>query len=164
MSNKALSLQQASRLLAYDAQTGLFTSKVARGPLKRGQSVGTVGKAGYLQIQVFGVLFYAHRLAHLLMTGEMPTGQIDHIDGDRLNNRWSNLRDASALINAQNKRRARSDSKSGLLGASKHSDGRWQARIKADGRYRHLGLFDTKEEAHQAYVLAKRQLHEGNTL
>lgn len=161
---KTLERDRLVKLLRYDAETGRFTCEEKRGPLNVGDSVGTINKAGYTQIQIDGVIFYAHRLAWLFVYGTWPTGPVDHINGERSDNRIANLRDATASINAQNQRRPRSDNKSGYLGVSLHSDGKWQARIKIGGTYKSLGLHKTKEMARDAYLEAKRKFHQGCTI
>lgn len=106
----------------------------------------------------------AHRLAWLYVYGEWPNGDIDHIDGDRLNNRIANLRDVSRRVNLENQRRPKACNKSGFLGVKTFRDQRFQARIQVRGVQLHLGTFDTPHEAHAAYVAAKRNLHQGCTL
>jgi len=151
--------------LLYDEDTGEFKSRINRGPIKAGGNVGCKNKDGYVQIQLDGVIYYGHRLAWLYVHGSWPERQIDHINGIKADNRIKNLRDVTALVNAQNHRSARKDNRtSGFLGVSLHSDGKWQARIKISKNYKSLGLFKTPEEARDAYVSAKRINHEGNTL
>ena len=99
------------------------------------------------------------------MTGKWPDGEIDHIDGNRANNRWSNLRDVHIVINAQNKRGPMAHNKSGFLGVSwNKKDCAYVARIKVDGKYLSLGYHQTPEAASAAYVEAKRRLHAGCTI
>ena len=108
--------------------------------------------------------YSAHRLAWLYVHGAWPTGQIDHINGDRGDNRISNLRDVTPALNTQNQRRAaRSNKSSGLLGVTANR-GRWLAQISIGGKSRNLGRYATPEEAHAVYVAAKRVLHAGCTL
>lgn len=107
------------------------------------------------------------RMAWLYMTGEMLPREveIDHIDGDRANNRWSNLRLATSRQNSENIHGAHRDSQTGLLGVSLDRSGaRYLARIFVDGKAVGLGVHSTAEAAHAAYVAAKRQLHEFGTL
>jgi hypothetical protein len=97
------------------------------------------------------------------MTGEWPKTLIDHRDGDGLNNRWLNLRCATYKINNQNQRAPRSDNKSGFLGVCAHKN-RFYAYIKIGDKVKNLGAFLTAEEAHEAYLAAKRKHHEGCTI
>jgi hypothetical protein len=99
------------------------------------------------------------------MTGELPSGHIDHINGVRTDNRWVNLRDVTRLVNQQNMRRARKDSRSGLQGVQQTKPGgSWRARIRLNGSVHHIGCFPTPEMAHEAYVATKRKFHEGCTI
>lgn len=160
----ALTAEMLRHYLRYDARAGIFTRSVQTTPAVRvGDIAGTVARNGYVQIQVAGGLHYAHRLAWLYVTGTFPAHQIDHINGDRSDNRWGNLRDATLSLNQQNRKRAKAGSKSGLLGVSE-SFGKWEGRIFVDGKQIRLGRFDTPNEAHAAYVNAKRRLHAGCTI
>lgn len=156
--------EQADDLLHYCPVTGNFTWRQDRGGgAKAGDIAGTVTSTGYRQIHAAGRLYFAHRLAWLLTHGDWPSGVIDHIDGDGMNNRIENLRDVSVAMNQQNQRRAqRSNKSSGLLGA--HFDrrtGRWLAKISKANRTLNLGRYDTAAEAHAAYMEAKRTIHVG---
>jgi len=85
--------------------------------------------------------------------------QTDHVDGDGLNNRRSNLREATCGQNQRNQRIAKSNT-SGFKGVSfRILTGKWQAHIKVNGRKKHLGLFSTPEEAHVAYCEASAKYH-----
>jgi HNH endonuclease len=126
--------------------------------------VGTVtsdpSRDGYLRLRIDGRKHLQHRLAWLYMTGTNPNAEIDHIDGNRANNRLQNLRLASHSENQQN-RSARSKNSSGLLGVTWHSKiGKFQSRIMHNHKAHHLGYFSSPNEAHQAYLEAKQRLHE----
>lgn len=163
-----LTADKLRELLHYEPETGVFTRRVKTGG-RYGADVGSVAGClsdqGYVLISLMSKQYRAHRLAWLYMTGEWPAGEVDHRDGRRTNNRWSNLRDVPTAINAQNRRGAQSNSRTGLLGASWNArDQRFVARIKVDGQYRSLGGFDTAEQAHAAYLEAKRLHHAGCTI
>lgn len=101
----------------------------------------------------------AHHVVWALTKGEWPSGIVDHIDGDKANNRPENLRLASASQNNFNCKAYRNN-KSGLKGVSWHSArSKWIAQIAANGRNRLLGYFETKEDAHQAYCAAAAETH-----
>ena len=98
------------------------------------------------------------------MTGQWPDRLIDHINGVRDDNRFANIRQADDAVNAQNQRRACVDSKTGLLGVffdSKRTNKPFYSTIGVNKKKIWLGRFETAEQAHQAYINAKRQLHEG---
>lgn len=170
MASDILTQQRLQELLNYDADTGVFTWRVSRqGPgAKPGKPAGTVGKNGYVYIGVDRRRRLAHRLAALYMDGSFPPNLVDHIDGVKTNNRWSNLRKADKSINAQNMRRPHARNSSGLLGVSRTSVNKtnpWVAQIKpAGGDTINLGYFKTPEDAHAAYLQAKREMHRGGTL
>lgn len=162
-----LTAERLRDLLDYDPGTGVFTWR--HRPTERrqwngryaGQSAGGFRPDGYLIIGLaeYG-LFRAHRLAWLWMTGEWPKEQIDHIDLDKANNAWANLRDATPRENSRNVR-MQCRNKAGLKGVSWHKlRGQWRAVIGHEGKYTHLGLFgDCAPAAHFAYCVASDNLH-----
>lgn len=107
--------------------------------------VHSCNNRGYYWINLLGLRFLVHRLAWLYQTGEHPSGEIDHVNGDRKDNRWVNLRDVSSFDNARNQGE-RKDNTSGCRGVGRNGKG-WQARISQNGTRFSLGTFDTKEEA-----------------
>lgn len=105
---------------------------------------------GYIRIGLKNVNYLAHRLAWFYMTGTWPD-LIDHIDGNRNNNRWDNLRLGSASLNGLNLQKPLNNTTSNYLGVSWHKTRRtWIAHIKYRGRQYHLGCFSSKEEAAKA--------------
>jgi hypothetical protein len=92
----------------------------------------------------------------------MPSGQIDHINGVRSDNRWTNLRDVPKLINSHNELGTRCNNTSGAAGVHQNpKGGRWIAQIGVSGKTQYLGSFDTIEEARMARLIAKRDIHSG---
>lgn len=151
--------------LDYDPETGRFTRKVPSSRMKVGDVAGSLHKKGYLTFWVLGRHMRANRVAWLHYYGEWPAGQVDHIDGDRANNAIRNLRVVDNRTNSENRKRANKNNARGLLGVSFHKrTGKFQARIRVDGRLIYLGLHDTPEVAHVAYLGAKRSNHKGSTL
>ncbi len=141
--------QSALKLvLHYSPSTGEFTVFPRRGT--RG-SKGSVSPNGALVIRINRVLYYAHRLAWLYMTGDWPSGQVDHKDRNPLNNKLDNLRIATQSLNNANAK-LRSDSTSGLKGVTFHKGAqKWCAQLTWRGKHIYLGLFQSKEAAHSAY-------------
>lgn len=150
--------------LSYDPETGIFTRRVLRGGQKPGTIAGTLHWKGYIYIRLGNKKYYAHRLAFLYMTGSIPE-QIDHVDCVRHNNRWSNLRAADSSINAQNLRSKNRANTSGFMGVTKRKDtGRFIAQISLNKKKFKIGSFGTAEEAHEAYLKKKREIHPGCTI
>ncbi len=151
-------------ILSYDPEVGEFRWLFNRGPNARyGAVAGSVchhtHRISYRYIRIDGRLYLAHRLAWLFVHGRWPMAQIDHVDGDGLNNRISNLREATVAENARN-RRAPVTNTSGFKGVSwvaKHRH--WRARIWIDGRNRSLGCFADPAKAHAAYAAAVKAAH-----
>lgn len=120
-------------ILQYAPDTGLFywRKKIARKVIV-GNVAGTVGSShGYRAIKINGTIYLAHRLAWLYMTGAWSIWSEGHINGDRLDNSWANLRECTAAQNRQNR--------------AVHAD---------------TGYFDTQDEAFAAYKRAKAELHD----
>lgn len=153
-----ITLDRVKELLDYNPETGEFFWKPKPAGHKRKDS-------GYISITIDGCEVKAHQLAWFITHGVWPETMIDHKNGNTSDNRISNLRDATHKINAQNQRKAQKHNQTRLLGVTWHK-GRsmWQAGIRHKGKFKYLGLFSTPEEAHQAYLEAKRQLHEGCTI
>lgn len=162
-------------LLNYDPVTGLFswrnrtpamfcnTKHSAAHECARwnsrygGKPAGKINKNKYVDIKINGSLHLAHRLAWLWMTGEWPTCQVDHINGDRSDNRLVNLRAATNAQNCAN-RRIRRDNRSGLKGVYFHNQsGKFRAEICVNGRSKTIGSFDTASAAHAAYCGAAQK-------
>ena len=159
-----LTAEHIRAILHYDPETGVFTRLVRSGKHQAGVSVGCVNKVlGYVLMGVEKQRLYAHRLAWLYMTGEWPEAQIDHINGDRADNRWTNLRSVTQAVNNQNLRRVRVTSKTGVQGVRLRK-GMFEARLGVNRKQCLLGRFFTADEAHQAYLTAKRALHVGCTI
>jgi hypothetical protein len=145
--------------LDYDPATGVFTWKTRHSQMKAGQRAGYQMPTGYREIRVGGERYYEHRLAWLYVHGRWPKEQIDHINHKRDDNRLENLRDCSHAENHQNLPMKRSN-RSGFIGVSRDERrGMWKAQITVNYSNRFLGRFPTPEEAHAAYLDAKRKLH-----
>ena len=149
-------------ILHYDPNSGVFTWKVNSGRSKLGKLAGANVK-GYIVIGYKGRKCLAHRLAFLYMTGKYPTSEVDHIDGDPSNNKWSNLREVSSKQNKENRHKANKNSTHGFLGVTKNHN-RYMAHICHNKKSIYLGTFDTPEEAYKVYIDNKRKMHLGNNL
>jgi hypothetical protein len=150
-----LSADRLRSLLSYDPLTGIFRWLVARRNwVTPGEQAGYTALNGYVSLQLCGTRYAAHRLAWLYMTGEWPRGQLDHVNANRSDNRWGNLREADGSQNQANRRRAINNT-SGFKGVSQRvDDAKWVAQIKVRGRSIYLGRYETPREAHDAYRTA----------
>ena len=154
-----LTQSRLKELLTYNAGTGDFTWLVDRNSgAYAGDIAGTLMNKGYVHIKVDGSQYLGHRLAWLYIHGDMPK-TLDHIDGNRVNNKIENLRPASSFQNSHNAS-IRSDNNSGYKGVGYHSPAnKWRARIRYMNKRMSLGLFDTPLEAHKAYCAAADKYH-----
>lgn len=153
--SSAYTYKNISLHLRYEPETGhLFWEKGGRGRKNLNIPTGTLRKKnGYMQTGFMGKMFLNHRLAWLLHNGVWPKAQIDHVNGDRKDNRIVNLREATSSDNNHN-RTTGGRGTSGIPGvrfSSWHK--KWWARIHSDSRFIHLGFFKDKEEA----VSARRE-------
>lgn len=150
--------EQLKSLFLYDLTSGWFTNLYSRGRAKIGERAGASTGHGYRRIIIDYVKHYEHHLAWLYVHGEYPD-EIDHRDGNCSNNAISNLRLCNRTQNNFNAKRE--TGASGLKGA--YLDKRnlqWYSHIQVGGRVIHLGMFDTPEEAHKAFMEAV-EFHHG---
>jgi HNH endonuclease len=153
-------LDRLKELFTYDSESGQLIARISRkGPLKAGMPVGSLTNKGYLNTKVDGKHYPVSRIIWKLLTGEDPGDSVvDHIDMNKLNNRFSNLRLATGAENNCNCR-ARSHNSSGLKGVKRRPCGTYYAYIRLGANHRYLGTYQTKEEAHAAYCRAAAELH-----
>lgn len=147
----ALSHAELLAKLDYDPYSGIFTW---RSHPFVGQQAGNVFD-GYRRIKVNYRSYVASRLAWFYMSKKWPRFLIDHKNGKTDDDRYINLRPATHSQNSFHKRAAKS--KTGARGVRLHRHGRYRATICKQGKYVNLGIFDTVEEANQAYQFAAKQ-------
>lgn len=164
MAKQILTAERLKEMFHYDPLTGVFNRRISSGRSRAGSFVGWVEHDGYLRVCIDKKKYSLHRLAWLYVFGHDPKGEIDHIDGCKTDNRICNLRDVPRQTNAENARLAHRHNKSGLLGAHGKKTGKFESWIQASGTRHYLGLFDRAEDAHDAYINAKRELHAGCTI
>jgi hypothetical protein len=125
-----------------------------------GNSMTGLDAYGYIQVGYRKKMYKAHRLIWAMVYGEFPQGHIDHINGVRHDNRIENLRVVTHQQNVHNQQRKNKRNKSGYVGVCWNKRAaKWQAGIHVNGSYRYLGVFSTPEEAHAAYLKAKKVHH-----
>lgn len=159
-----LTQNRLKQVLDYDPHTGVFTRKLKQPGATKGSVSGSLTREGYLVTSVDSKVYKCHRLAWLYMTGSWPKSQIDHMNGQRSDNRFKNLRDVGQTQNIENQRKAQIRNKStGVLGTFRNGNG-FAARISHGNSKTYLGTFKTLDEAQAAYLAAKRLLHSGCTI
>jgi hypothetical protein len=161
---KQITQARLRHLLDYAPASGAFTRCVdVGGGNFAGKVAGTVSgteKKRFRQIWIDGRSYASHRLAWLWMTGELPAKQINHKNGDLLDNRWENLRLATNSQNCMNRTGwGASGAKGVYFRSARKSDRQWRAIITFHGNRKHLGYFETFEEASSAYIAAAKIFH-----
>lgn len=142
----------------YDEPTGRLIDRIGSKRRLAGSPIGFVTPSGYLRMDMPEGRFLVHRVIWKIVTGDEPPYIIDHRDGDTLNNRFGNMREASDQQNAANAK-PRINASSALKGVRFCSfTGRWAAAISAHGKSHWLGRFDSETEAHRAYADAAKRL------
>lgn len=146
-----ISRDEVIRRLSYDSETGIFTWIQPQSRVLAGRRAGVAWKDGYRRITLNKKTYAEHRLAWLLHYGHWPSLDLDHINRMRDDNRIANLREATPMQNAQNRR---------STGVTWHKSAKkWQAQIKVASVSHYLGLHESEDEAKQAYLMAKKRLH-----
>ena len=160
-----LTVEQLKNVLDYAPDTGVFTWAIRPSKaVKAGAIAGCLEKRiGYVTIGIANRVYKAHRLAWLHAYGQWPKGLIDHINGNKSDNRIDNLRDVFADGNSQNVRKPNKRNKSGFMGVIWFQN-KWRASMSVNGKSKWLGDYATPEEAHQIYLEAKRKYHAACTI
>lgn len=153
-----LTVERLKQKLIYDSETGVFTWKKGRGPVKAGSTAGRPHNKGYIRIAIDYKDYLAHRLAWLYVYGEWPENEIDHINGVKTDNRICNLRAATREENCRNVT-VHKRNRLGIKGVSERNDckKRFGAKIMINGKVGVLGQYETAEEAKAAYNEAARK-------
>jgi hypothetical protein len=145
--------------LEYNKETGEFFAINGNSRWAKGRKVGTLHSTGYVFINIQGKVYKAHRLAWLYEKGKFPEGVIDHINRNKSDNRFCNLREIEITHNAENNPLKKSNT-SGFPGVSFSKQmKRWRARITYGYKEKHLGYFQTAEDAYKAYQSAASKYH-----
>lgn len=151
-----LTAARVRELLTYEPETGVFRWRnPASNRMKPGQIAGSPNNLGYVYLTIDGRKYRAHRVAWLVLHGLMPTEEIDHINGNRADNRAANLRLSDRASNMLNQRGPRADNRTGVAGVKRTKSGRFIARFAGGGKTAYLGTFDTVDDAAAAYAAAK---------
>jgi hypothetical protein len=152
-----ITLDELRTFVRYDQDTGNFVWLVKR-PGNNfsgvGKVAGRISNQGYVQVQINGRRYQGHRLAWLYVRGEWPSGEIDHINGCKADNRFVNLRSATRSQNQANNSVSLRN-RSGRKGVGWNAKvGKWQVQIGVRGKIIYLGLFDDIDMASNVYAKA----------
>jgi hypothetical protein len=148
----------------YDPETGCIVWARTCGKATAGSEAGNLrgyGRKPYRIVGACGRDFLAHRIAWFLHFGTWPSHHIDHVNGDASDNRIANLRPATPSQNGWN-RGPQVNNTSGYKGVTRFTrmkTPKWKAEIEVNGKRKHLGLFETAEEASNAYEAAAMEAH-----
>tara|TARA_R100001244_G_scaffold123667_1_gene93353 strand:+ start:652 stop:1152 length:501 start_codon:yes stop_codon:yes gene_type:complete len=154
-----LSQEYIKSKLEYNPEEGTFIWLASSGRAKKGYFAGGETGNGYKRILINKKSYLYHRLAWVYMTGDWPVEQIDHINGDGLDNRWINIREATAQQNMFNRPKNK-ENKSGHKGVCWNKEvKKWHASININRKLVHLGDFLDIEDAAIAYRLAADTHH-----
>ncbi len=148
----AITQADLHQLFIYEPETGVFRWK------ETGEVAGSPrDERGYIRININSKhRYYAHRLAFIYMTGECPQ-YVDHIDGDKANTRWGNLRQATKSQNGMNRGKSKNN-KSGVKGVS-YQHNAYVAEIWVNGEKHYLGRFPSVDLAAAMVSDARVRLH-----
>ena len=163
-----LTAERLRELFNYDPETGIFTWRQKTTPKSNSITVGgiagTIGADGYTRIMIHRATHKGHRLAWLYVHGCHAPSILDHINGNRSDNRITNLRLATRSLNSQNRGPSRSN-KANTLGVYIGRKGNYCAAIgitlAGKSRRLHLGTFASLDEASTVYLEAKTLMHPG---
>ena len=154
-----LTQERLKEILNYNELSGILIWKeVHYKGIEINNIAGTLHSSGYLIVNIDRIAYRAHRLIWFYVYGTWPIDKIDHKDSVKSNNILTNLRDVTSKGNSQNLRKCKNTNSLGVLGVCR-SRNNFTSSITVDNKKLHLGTFKTIEEAHQAYLFAKRELH-----
>jgi hypothetical protein len=143
-----MTLKELHHLVHYNPHTGkmVWNNPLPHSRPKSGELVGGINNDGYRSVMIKQKLYLVHRLVFLYMTGQVPHF-VDHIDRERTNNKWENLRPATSMSNAKNHTK-RSNNKSGVTGVCwDNTNKKWMASIYDNRKPIFLGHFSDFFEA-----------------
>ena len=143
-------------LFSYDGEAGHLVRLVSQGKVKKGKIAGCLRSDGYLSVRFDKKGYLAHRLIWALVYGEWPV-EIDHINGNRADNRLQNLRLATKSQNQANKGIQKNNT-SGFKGVTRTRFGKWRVQIQWKAKLMHFGHHSSKEEAAAVYCKAAKEL------
>lgn len=148
-----MNIEELKEYFKYEPETGkLFWNKRPSNCVVVGAEAGNYNDQGYMMCRFKGKNLRVHRIVWAITKGEQPSAFIDHINGSRGDNRVENLREVSNAENLQNMKKAKGCTY--IIRLDK-----WMAQINVNKEHKYLGVFNTEQEAHEAYLKAKKELH-----
>jgi hypothetical protein len=155
----ALSQNELNSIFEYEPLTGVVRWKERRSNIAQGSIAGCVHGSGYKVVTINSKTYKLHRIIWIMLFGQIPENfYLDHINGNKIDNRLENLRLATNNQNQQN-RPAPKNSSSGYRGVTWHKQvNKWMARICHEGKRTTIGFFDTAEDAYEAYKQEAKKL------
>jgi hypothetical protein len=162
VSHKPCPFCPSSDAFSYNSDTGMFKCFLYNPEngvifdLRYGREAGWIKHDGYRQLSYMDVKYYSHRVAFFLMEGRWPY-QIDHVNRNRSDNRWSNLREVNDGQQSVNKSGWGSSGLKGVWWSKTYS--KWQSQVRYKGKVYHIGYFDSVTEAKTARDKKAKELH-----
>ncbi len=150
-------VERVRELVRYEPDSGnLVWITRRKGQHPPGSVAGTLGRDGYIKVRIDGLTYQAHRLIWLWFTGAWPENEIDHINLDKSDNRWCNLRPATHMENMINVRVRRDGLKGAYFDKKKKH---WYSNIRVKNKQFRIGTFSCEMDAHLAYCRASKEYH-----
>lgn len=157
MAGRLPDVEELRSRYTYNPETGeLVYNTDLKGKAQIGGVAGTVNSEGYVLVSFNGVYYGAHRVIYYMQTGKVPV-MVDHINGNRADNRWTNLRSCTPRQNLYNTAKY-STNTTGHKGVTLNGS-RYRVRIYVDGKPRNFGQFATLEEAVSVANKARNKYH-----
>lgn len=153
-----INLEYINEYLTYDASTGNLYQLKKRPKIQVGSLAGGINKKGYRYIQLNGRKYPSHHIVWFIETNSFPQKQIDHIDGNKTNNKFSNLREVTNKQNTENRGKQKNN-KTGYKGVSFNNRlKKYVAQIQHNNKPIHIGVYQNSYDAHLAYEEKAKEL------
>jgi hypothetical protein len=162
-----LSHDELLKIFDYNVETGIFTYKISTANRIHIGDIANTKSHGYIRIKINGRQYAAHRLAWFYVTGNWPINQIDHMDNIRDHNWFSNLREVTNKINAQNKKTSLKNNSicNTIPGVTfDKREQKYRVGLRLNGILMWFGYYATQIEDESVCLIKRRELFEGNLI